>query len=275
MNYRSIALLAIFTVCSVAVQAQEAMTVMTPEPPPPPAPTVTKRVLSIGPTGAYGIMLNGTDGFTLPEAPTCCSEYSSTSGAGLLLGVDFGIPVSTNIDIVAKLVYQSSSTTFTTDESVTVRSGNTTAQTALRHTLETSVGGIFLEPGVDWRVAGGLSLIGGLRLGTVLSGTYTQSEAFADNSIPYDFPDGRAVRNQTEGDLANTNGFQFGAIVGLRYHLPMNSAGTMSLVPEVTFSPMFTDVVSNASWRVSPLRLGLSVLFAITKQEAVASPLKP
>jgi hypothetical protein len=260
---------------ATAVHAQETMTMVAPETPPPAPATRSVRTLSVGLSGAYGVMLNSTDGFTLPQAPTCCSEYTGTSGGGVIIGLDASIPLASTLDLGIRLAYQTSSTSFVTDEQVTVRDGSSTTQTAFRHTLETSLGMLVLEPVADWRVAGGLSLIGGIRLGTMLSGTYTQTEAFADPSVPYDFPDGRAVRNESSGDINDLAGLQMGLVIGARYRLPMNAEGSLHLVPEVSYSPMFTDVVENVSWSVSPIRIGVGILFDLTRMEAGSTPLKP
>lgn len=275
MFTRSIAIfLALFT-AGTAVQAQEAMTMPTTTPKPAPEPTRSVRSFSIGGGAAYGIMLNGTSGFVLPQAPSCCSEYTSSTGSGFLVGAEFSLPLANGLDLGARLVYQASSVTFTADEPVTVRSGSTTAVTAFRHTLESSQGSVFLEPVLDWKVAGNLSLLGGVRVGTTLSGTYSQQEQLADPGIPYDFPDGRAVRNATEGDLENLAGLQMGFVFGARYRLPMASDGSLHLVPEVSFSPMLTDLVEETSWSVSPIRIGVSIVMDLMRTEAASTPLKP
>lgn len=270
--------LALFCGSFGAAVAQETMTQPRPEPTktPEPAPiTVDERQFSIGLTGAYGIMLNGTPGFTLPTVPTCCASYVSTSGSGVLLGGVLELPLSSSLELSARVLFQSASTTFTTDEPTTVRVGNTTESTTLRHTLETSQGFVFVEPVAAYRIAGGLNVLAGLRVGTVLSATYAQDERLADPTQPVRFEDGTAVRNATSGDVPNTSAIQLGAVIGLRYLLPMNAAKSLLLVPEISYAPMFTNLVSDASWSVSPLRIGASILFSVTKKVEEKSPLRP
>jgi hypothetical protein len=126
-----------------------------------------------------------------------------------------------------------------------------------------------------YRIAGGLDVMAGLRIGTVLSATYSQDERLVDPTQPVRFEDGTTVRNATSGDLPNTSSVQAGALIGLRYMLPMNAAGTLQLVPEISYAPMFTNLVSDASWSVSPLRIGASILFSISKKVEEKSPLRP
>lgn len=262
---------------SVSV-AQETMSQPRPEPTkivePAPA-TVDQRQFSIGLTGAYAITVNGTPGFTLPTVPTCCGSYSSTSGAGVILGGVIELPLASKLELSARVLFQSASVTFTTDEETTIRVGNTVESTTLRHTLESSQGYVVVEPVLTYRIAGGLDVLAGLRVGTVLSATYSQDERIADPTQPVRFDDGTTIRNATTGDLPNTSSVQAGAVIGLRYVLPMNANGTLHLVPEVSYAPMFTNLVSDASWSVSPLRIGASILFSISKKVEEKSPLRP
>lgn len=258
--------------------AQETMTQPRPEPTkaPEPAPmTVDQRQFSVGLMGAYGMMINGTPGFTLPTVPTCCASYTSTGGGGVLVGGVFELPLSSSLELSTRVLFQSASATFTTDEPTTIRVGNTVESTTLRHTLESSQGFVFVEPVAAYRVGGRLDILAGLRVGTVLSATYSQDERIADPTQPVRFEDGSTIRNATSGDLPNKSALQAGAVIGLRYSLPMNAAGTMQLVPEISYSPMFTNLVSDASWTVSPLRIGASILFSIVKKVEEKSPLRP
>lgn len=260
---------------ALSLRSQETLTQQAVPPPAPVDPGVAVRAFSIGPSAAMGIVLNGTDNFTLPTVPSCCPGYEGTTGSGIILGAEFGMPVSPTIDFIVRLVYQSANTDFSTDEPTTVRVGNSTVNTSLLHTMATTSASLFAEPMISYGLAGGLALLGGVRVGTVLSGTYDQSERLADPSLPYDFVGGRSTNNVSAGDIPNTASFQMGLVLGLRYRLPMNAGGTLSLVPEVTYSPMFTSMVSDASWTVSPIRIGLAVIFDIMKTVREATPLRP
>ncbi|MBK6290598.1 MAG: outer membrane beta-barrel protein [Ignavibacteria bacterium] len=277
MMLRNCSIIALFLILPAgSAFSQEAISQEAPPPPAAPPPETVTRSFSYGVTGAYGIMLNGAQEFSLPTVPTCCPGYSSTTGGGFIGGAEFDLPLSSNLDLVGRLVYQTSSATFTTDEPTTVRIDNQPVETAFRHTLTTSTSFLMLEPMLDYRFGErGLSIFGGVRLGTAMSGTYDEQEAFADPSLPYDYPDGTAVRNASSGDIPNMSGFQMGLVFGARYRLPMNSDGTLSLVPEVSFSPMFTNVVTDASWTISPIRIGLSILIDVMKVQREATPLKP
>jgi len=275
MNLKPMPFVAALFIISVATTfSQETISQEAPKKAAP-LTVAPQRAFSIGVTGAYGMMLNSVSEFVLPTVPTCCPGYSSTTGGGFIGGAEFDLPLASGIDLVGRLVYQSSGATFSASEPTTVRLGNQAVQTSFEHSLQTTTSFVMLEPMLDYRVTGGLSLFAGVRLGATLSASYVQKETFSDPSIPFDYADGTAVRNNTSGDIPNTSGFQMGMVFGARYRLPMNAAGSVSLVPELSFSPMFTNVVTDASWKIFPIRFGLSILFDVMSEERVGSPLKP
>lgn len=276
MKYSPLTLIAVmFLASSASIYGQETLTQDTPKKPAVLIITAPHRSFSVGFTGAYGLMLNSVSEFVLPTIPTCCPGYSNTSGGGFIGGAEIDLPIEAGLDFVGRLVYQSSGSTFSASEPTTVRVGNQAVATSFLHSMQTSTSFIMLEPMLDYTVTGGLSLFAGVRLGTTLAATYEQKETFSDPSIPFDYSDGTSVRNNSSGDIPNRSGFQMGMVFGTRYRLPLNAAGSVSLVPEVSFSPMFTDVVTDASWTISPIRIGLSVLFDVMSEERVASPLMP
>jgi hypothetical protein len=274
MTHRLLAALVVLCLGTSMTLAQESLSKERPKPAPKKEPVlVSRRVMSVGAHASFGIMMNGGTSFKLPSVPSCCPGYEPTSGSGMVFGAEFMLPMSPSVDLGARLVYQSSSTDFSAAEPITVRLGNGTGQTAINHTLTTATTFLMLEPVVGIKVGGSVSLLAGLRIGTTLGGTYDQKEALADPSLPYDFTSGSGLYNVKAGDIPNTSGLQAGAILGARFALPLSSS--VSLIPEVTYSPMFTDVVTDASWTISPLRFGLGVLFDIIATEAASTPLQP
>jgi hypothetical protein len=274
MMNRIFALLAVLLVSSVSAQAQESLSKERPKPAPKKEPAmVSRRTMSVGLHASYGIMMNGVTNFKLPTVPSCCPGYESSSGSGMVFGAELMLPMSPTIEVGARLVYQSASTDFKASEPITVRAGNGALSTTIDHSLATSTSFLLLEPVANLKLGGNLSVIAGLRVGTTLGGTYDQRERLSDPSLPYDFPTGSGLYNVSSADIPNTSGLQAGATVGLRYAAPL--AGGLSIVPEVTYSPMFTDVVTDASWTIAPLRFGVSILFDVTTSEASSTPIEP
>jgi len=277
--HRSLALCAAALLICGTVHAQSVLTAPEPEPVAKPAPRVDANVpipvFRLGISGGYNLGLHSADAMSLPTIPSCCPGYTSTTGGGVALGAEAAIIMSPNIDLLARLMYQTASATMTTDEPTTIRDGNTTRETALRHTLTSSLGMLFFEPGVEYHMAGGFGFTGGIRIGVLMNATYTERETFADPTIPYDYSDGSGVNNPSEGDLPEKNALQFGLYLGARYHIALNSAKTFHLVPAIEFAPLFSEIVKETSWSVSSFRASIGLAITLIRYEALGSPLSP
>jgi opacity protein-like surface antigen len=234
----------------------------------------TKRVLSIGLVGGYAIDFRSASDLVLPDVPTCCPGYDGATGGGFVGGLGIELPLSPSLELVTRLTYHSSSVTQTTQEPITVRQGNQAVQSHIDHELITSLSIISLEPAVAFRFGESFSLLGGVRAGMLMSAGYEQLERL-DEKIAYDYDGGSGVRNESSGDINGTSAFQFGLVLGARYALPLNSSKTLSLIPEVQFSPLYTSLIEGQSWSVSSLRFMLGINYAIMSTKAEASPLAP
>lgn len=258
------------------LHAQEAMSARPTDPEPEPvsyAPATPLLWLGVG--GGLQLSMHSASNMTLPQAPTCCSGYDGTSKAGIAFGIEGGLPVGTNLSILARLSFAPSGATMRKDEATTVRVGSQAVTTALRHTLVTSMTALMLEPAVEYRINSRFGLMGGLRLGTLTGVTYDQKEELADPTLPYDYGTGGTTFNASSGDVRDVNALQFGIVVGARYWMSLNAVGTLALVPEVTYAPMFTDVAKNVPWSVSAFRAGISVLYTIMTTPGNNDPLRP
>lgn len=279
-HLRRFAAAVLVIVCSgIATMAQESLSKQKPKPKPEPeAPKpamVEKRTMSVGLSALFAPMVGNSveTGFRFPTVPSCCPGYEGTSGSGLTIGAELLMPMSSGLEFGARVALQTSTANFTASEPITVRVGNNAVASSIEHSLNTSTAALFVEPTINYELTKGLFVTGGLRLGTILSGTYDQSEKLADPTLPYDFTTGGALWNTSAGDIPNRSSFQFGAVVGLRTAIALGT--NLTIMPEVSYAPMFTSVVSDASWTASPLRVGVDVLMNMTKLEAVSTPIAP
>lgn len=270
----------------VTGMAQETLTQPKPTPPPPPTeqpvtkpptpsiPMVSERMLTVGGMAGYSVDVHTASEFVVPNVETCCPGYDGGSGGGPVVALNVELPVSSRWDVIGRLVYHTSRVTMDARENITVRVDNQPVPSYIAHEVTPSVNIVSFEPGVAFRVADGLSLIGGLRLGTVLSGTYEQRSTL-DPSIPYDFTNGSGVRDESTGDIPNMNSFQFGIFAGARYGFPLNTQRTLSLVPEIQFAPLFTSLVSGETWSMSSFRAMVGLQFSLMKSRPTTTPLRP
>lgn len=270
----------------VDVRAQETLTQPKPAPraPKPPAPEekpappppvmISERLITVGGMAGYSVDLHTASGFVVPDVPTCCPGYDGGSGGGPVAGLSVELPVSSKLDILGRIVYQTTRVTMDAREDITVRINDQPVPSFIAHEVTPSVSMASFEPGVAYHIAEGFSLLGGLRLGAVLSGTYEQRSTL-DPSIPYDFSNGAGVREETAGDIPQLNTMQFGIFVGARYGFPLNTQRTLRLVPEVQFAPLFTSFVVTDAWSASSFRAMLGLQFSLMKSRPVTTPLRP
>lgn len=257
---------------SAAKEAATKVVVATPE------PVVTKATSwwALGAHGGANLSMHSPAFSGLPGVPSCCPEYTSGSGGGFYGGLESDFPISPAVTMLVRLSYNSNSGTFEATEPTTVRVNNTAISTSFKHTLTTTTSGVIVEPAVEWRVTGGLGLVGGLRVGVLTSGSYDQRETFTDPSIPYEYlTTNSATNNPSSGTITQLNTLQLGVLLGARYHLPLNSENTFELVPEAYFAPMFTKNVSGMDWSTSSIRFGLGVLYKFMIFSTESNPLAP
>lgn len=278
----SLAVLGAFVVFSLSLQAQEAQT-RPDEVKEPPSPPVTesqpaftmKPMIRFGLGANFDLANHAASNLTLPGVPTCCTGFNGVSSGGFALSGEMGLPIDDRLDILVKLTYMTTSSTMTEDEVTTVRSGNEAVATPFRHTLESDLGFLMLEPGVEWRPTLHVGLVGGLRVGTLMGATYRQEERIVDESLGYTYENGSTVRNTSSGDVQETSSFQFGLLLGARYHVFLTTNGSLQLVPEVFYAPLFTNVVADRSWSVSSFRAGVSLVYTLFSKQETDSPVLP
>jgi len=223
-----LAVLAAFVALTSSLRAQEAHSLPDEAkvPPSPPPVEAKPEVFTMKPKIRFGLGANfdlashAASNLTLPGVPTCCTGFNGVSSGGFALSGEMGLPIQDRLDILVKLTYMSTSSTMTEEEVTTVRSGNEAVTTPFRHTLESDLGFLMLEPGVEWRPTLHIGLVGGVRLGTIMGATYMQEERIVDESLGYTYEDGRTVRNTSSGDVPETSAFQFGLLLGARSRLP-------------------------------------------------------
>ncbi len=244
------------------------------QPTPPPEVLVDKRIMSVGLLGMYNMSVHSATALKLPGIPSCCPGYEGATGGGMALGLEVSLPIGNELEFIARAMYQASSGTMTFDEPVTVRINNKAVESFFTHELKSTLTFFMLEPGVEYAITENFRVVGGLRLGALASSTYTQKETL-DPTLPYDYSDGSGVRNDTQGDITGTSAFQFGVFAGVRYHIPLNKKRTFEIVPEVHFAPLFTSVMSEASWSVMSARFGIGIIYNLSKSARVSNPLKP
>jgi outer membrane protein OmpA-like peptidoglycan-associated protein len=215
----------------------------------------------LGVVGNFGSGIHTAAFQQLGDIDNCCPEFTSASGSGLFLGLQYINPLSADLSLHVRAHYGMFGAAFDQTESQEVLlSGGTLGAALIRHTLDADFTQISVEPLLAYTVAPGLKALGGITAGFVANSTFTQVETLEEPSSAT-FTSGSRQRNRYEGDIPDASPFAVGLTVGATYDLPLNASRTMFLSPEVlfTFSPL--SVASGISWNAHQLRAGLAFSF--------------
>src|SRR5690606_9990045 len=120
----------------------------------PPSPPT--RILSVEALGGYAMDMNSTADLVLPNIPTCCPGYNGASGSGFIGGLGLHLPISSNLDLVTRLTFHSTSVTQSSTEAIKVRDGNQAIDATILHELTSTMSIAAIEPSVLYKLTQGL-----------------------------------------------------------------------------------------------------------------------
>lgn len=226
----------------------------------------------VGIWGQGGLNIHAADFAGLPEAPLCMLSDSTSFTGGSAFGWGVGLlyehPLSTSFFIEARAGLAELGATQTSDAYIgpILVNDADTASGISRYSLETNLMAILGELTAGWRPVADLPLTArlGIGLGSFLTKEYTQGEELLEpTSATFIAPDSSAtrLRNVTTGDLGSAP-LQLGGVIGADYELPMNSDGTLLLVPEIRYTFPLAKVRDDLDWRIHTLRAGVAVKYA-------------
>lgn len=201
-------------------------------------------------------------GFT--GTPSCCPEYTNTSGNDIRLGVLYDHQLNYDWMIGARLSYMSHQVEFQSDEALEIflipemQSYNGTSTHFLNSDLEI----IYLDINSGYSPIKSLNLIGGLKFGFISGGTFEQIERITDPVDRGIFKEeGTSFRNFYSGEINEISSFQFALNAGVSYRLPLNKSKSLFLVPELFYHYNTTSPVSNVSWNFHSFTAGLAIKY--------------
>jgi outer membrane protein OmpA-like peptidoglycan-associated protein len=212
------------------------------------------------------------------DIPSCCPEFTGGSGVGPYFGLTTAFPVADRVKLHARLLFSSESGTLSDQENSFVADLRDTAKVVpatFEHTIDATLSSLGLEPLISFSVLPSLDLMAGARLGMVLSSSMRQTETLIE---PADYGaylgKGRTFLDTT-AEIPNASSFRAALVLGARYVLPLNAESTWMLAPELTYQYALTPVVSDVTWNVHQLRLGVMVFFSPVPQETPLQVVPP
>ena len=212
---------------------------------------------------AYDFNWHSADFTEMPGVPACCPGFKKGDGRGVSFGTFYRLPLERTLAIDIRLGYDGYGGTLTADEHVTVTVGGQRVNGIFRHTIETSLASIGIEPLLSVRVWDRLSILAGPRLAIVVTKTYEQKEMIVEPAgLGAYYETGTNTRNVSAGDLPQASRMHAAVLAGVRYDVPLNARGTLIAAPEVIASYGITPVVRGITWNVSSLRCGISIIYS-------------
>ena len=230
--------------------------------------------------GLFGLgsMVSHTSDFTaIPGTESCCLSFTGGNGFGFGGGGLVEIPVGSLVVIGGRLSWMSHPFEMTTEEGTFMIVNGTGEQGAFEHRLSGSYGTLGVEPTIGLRLFGHLVIQGGVRLGMPIGGDFEQHEQLTQPTGSGTFlnPDGtdsqKRTRNEYSGSLPDMQ-LQVAPLVGIGYELPMNSTGSVLLVPEISYQIGVSGVLKGIEWKTNVLRGGIAVKFGPRRSTGSDSP---
>lgn len=205
---------------------------------------------------------------------TCCPEPGLQGGSGLRYsgGVNVSIPINDKMFINTRLAYHDLSTSF---DGVNENIANTQVRqpdgtvTVMdiegEHLFEPALNLFSLEPVLQYQITDGLFVVGGLRFGYFLDGTFNYREELkSPQNVTY--TNGSLVRNlSTNVVIEELNTIQLAPVIGAGYSFHLNYR--TKIVPEFRYYYSVSEI-TNTDWKVDNLTFG------ITYERGVVPPKK-
>lgn len=208
----------------------------------------------------------------LPGIPNCCKGFRSGTGIGLSAGVFMEIPLPFGLFAGMRATFIRLNGWLKEKESTWVRLQDDTLLGVFEHNLKIEYSTLGFEPNLRWNFLLGASILVGARIASPIEKKFQQWESLiepADRGIFVDTQTRR--RNDYSGDIPEAKSVQTDFNFGFEYTFPLNKAGSLWLVSNVTYRLGLTNVVSSLDWKINSLQLQLALRYRPVK---IPEPIK-
>lgn len=202
----------------------------------------------------------------LPGIPSCCPDYTSGGGLGIVIGLTGGLPFDDLWQVHFRGEYSSYSGKFKANEYELVHLASTgvdsssLALATFEHTLEASLGALSVETFVSYEAFNNFFVSLGGRGDLLIHKTFDQKEFLASpEGITYE--NGKRTRLVYEGEIPEAKTLQAAIVANIRYEYPLNSGGDLVVAPELAGWFGLTEPVENLPWSIHGVRVGVSLQY--------------
>ncbi|GMV53492.1 MAG: putative outer membrane lipoprotein [Chlorobi bacterium OLB6] len=199
-----------------------------------------------------------------------CGQFTSGTGANPVIQAIVEFPLSPALSLGAGIGYTTRSGTLSRTNTYPVRDGQTGNEGLLEThlALDAVLPYVELQPDVRWTLSGSnrqrsFGLIAGPRIALPLPASFTQHETIVAPEGGVFLVNGERLQRRiiAEGTLTSISPVLVGISIGAESFFPISK--TLSLVPVVSADYFFSDVVTDASWKVFAIRAEVGLRFSM------------
>lgn len=198
----------------------------------------------------------------LPGIPSCCPEYESGSGIGLLTGGFFDLPLKDDLFAGVAISYRTLDGMLLTEQNQTFDANGGYTEGTIEHSIDSKINLVEIKPKLNYYFSERLNIEVGIGISYLLSSDFQQKEMIVSPSDKYFIDSQSKSRFTFSGEIPETNSLLFGINAGISYDLPMNEDETMHIVPKAGFSYQINDLIKTDPWKIMSVMAGISLRYS-------------
>ena len=207
-----------------------------------------------------GIAINFADFAGLPNVPSCCPQYKTTTGMSYQPGITLNYPINYNWLINSRISYSLVNTNFTTFQDIYVNIDGETVKGESKYNLNTNFALLNFDFNAMYTLDSKINFMIGPRLSFIMNKNYSQYEELTKPTDRGVFtPEYSRQRNQSEGEIDFVSIMLFGLNFGASYRMPLTKSGSLFIVPEAFYHLNFNGIISDSVWTMHSLNVGLAI----------------
>lgn len=215
----------------------------------------------------FGIFYNfnfnyqSTNFQNLPNVPSCCPNYKNGSGNGFQIGGLFEKYFRDKFYYGARIGFHNFFSSFSSLEDETFIIDGSVYPGKIEHLIDVEFSRFFITPSVIYSPEEKLFITLGADLSFIVNANYKQIEKIKDPPDKVTFSDGLRYRNKNDGNLKESNNFNFGLNLGTGYEFILNSNGSLRFMPEIYYSIWFLPLIKEKEWLSQNLNVGVALKY--------------
>ncbi|MBI5323922.1 MAG: OmpA family protein [Ignavibacteriae bacterium] len=219
--------------------------------------------------GSFNLNQHPAEFKTLPQVASCCKDFGDGSGTGLMVGLLFEYPLKDDLFIGVRAGYLTRDGKFSKDTNDIVNVFGRDTIGTIRHTLETMLSDIAIEPTINYRFFDRFIVHAGFQF---IPFNLKKDFHHWEEIIKPDygtFENNSRIRLDRKGEISDFSSIKLSLLIGLSYELALNNKKSWILAPEIFYTYGLLPEVKDTTWKVNMLRFGLALKFSPVPDRAI------